>query len=100
MKVVHLWDQANFVKNLMNLPNVNSFELEHFPKLPDFGLPSKLIRGSGRLAPFIYSRLLDTYISAKSRESVYFEFHSARETRELGFEIHLSHSWIRGSSHK
>ena len=77
MKVVHLWDQANFVKNLMNLPNVNSFELEHFPKLPDFGLPSKLIRGSGRLAPFIYSRLLDTYISAKSRESVYFEFHSA-----------------------
>jgi hypothetical protein len=77
VKIVHLWDQANFVKNLVNLPKVNGFELEHFPKLPDFGWPSNLVRSSGRLVPFFYSRLLDSYILAKSRESVYFEFHSS-----------------------
>jgi glycosyltransferase involved in cell wall biosynthesis len=77
MKIVHLWDQANYVKNLMNLPKVNSHDVEHFPKLPDFGLRSKLTQGSGRLVPFFYSRLLDNFILAKSRQSVYFEFHSA-----------------------
>ena len=77
MRIVHLWDQANFVKNLMNLPQVTAFELDHFPKLPDFGLQSKLVRSSGRLVPFIYSRMLDNFILAKSREAVYFEFHSA-----------------------
>jgi hypothetical protein len=77
MKIVHLWDQANFVKNLVASPDSKSLNIEYFPKLPDFGLGRKIVNNSARIVPFAYSRLLDRYITNKSRSQAYFEFHSS-----------------------
>lgn len=77
MKIVHLWDQANYVKNLMKHSNSSLFELEYFPKLPWVGFGSKIVEGSGRIIPFAYSRVLDDFITKKSKGTSYFEFHSA-----------------------
>jgi hypothetical protein len=61
----------------MTYSNSSLFELEYFPKLPWVGFGSKIIEGSGRIIPFAYSRVLDDFITKKSKSTSYFEFHSA-----------------------
>ncbi len=76
MKIVHIWDQASYVENLMKIQNIKNVEMERFPKLPDFGLAEKLVSNSFNSIPYLYSHALDSFIRRKALQNTFFEFHS------------------------
>ncbi len=76
MKIVHIWDQASYVENLMKIQNIKNVEMERFPKLPDFGLAEKIVSNSFKSIPYLYSHALDSFIRRKAIQNTYFEFHS------------------------
>jgi hypothetical protein len=76
MKIVHIWDQASYVENLMKIQNIKNVEMERFPKLPDFGLAEKIVSNSFKSIPYLYSHALDSFIRRKALQNTFFEFHS------------------------